>query len=87
MALLKGCGAHGSTVLMEGLNTQATLAAGDFVTDPQRLETLLRSIGHRPGTDVQSFEALFQITSLPGGYDNPKVIAYGMRCPEACVGG
>jgi hypothetical protein len=87
VALLKGCRSRGFTVLAEGLNTQATLAAGDFVTDPQRLESLLRSIGQRPGTDVPSFEALFQITSLPGGYDNPKVIAYRIRRPDACVGG
>ncbi len=87
VALLKGCGDHGLTVLVEGLNTQATQAAGDLVTDPQRLEMLLRAIGQKPGTRVAPFEALFQITSLPGGYDDPKVIAYRFRPPEACVGG
>lgn len=87
VALLRGCGDHGLTVLAEGLNTQATQAAGDMVTDPQRLDALLRGIGHQPGTSVVPFEALFQITSLPGGYDNPKVIAYRLRSPEACVGG
>lgn len=84
VALLKGCGDHGLTVIAEGLNLQGTQAAGDMLTDPQRLTTLLRSIGHRPGTTVAPFEALFQITSLPGGYDNPKVIAYRMRMPESC---
>ncbi len=87
VALLKGCGDHGMTVLVEGLNTQATQAAGDLATDPQRLDMLLRSIGHRPGTQVTPFEALFQITSVPGGYDDPRVIAYRLRSPEACVGG
>lgn len=87
VALLKGCGDHGLTVIVEGLNTQATQAAGDLVTDPQRLAMLLQSIGHKPGTDVMPFEVLFQITSLPGGYDNPKVIAYRLRSPQACVGG
>lgn len=87
VALLKGCGSHGFTVVVEGLNTQATQAAGDYITDPQRLDTLLGSIGHKPGTDVAPFEALFQITSLPGGYNYPKVIAYRLRSPEACVGG
>jgi hypothetical protein len=87
VALLKGCGDHGLTVIVEGLNTQATQAAGDLVTDPQRLAMLLNSIGHKPGTNVQPFEALFQITSLPGGYDTPKVIAYRLRSPQACVGG
>lgn len=87
VALLKGCGDNGLTVLVEGLNTQATQAAGDMVTDPQRLESLLQSIGHKPGTNVAPFEALFQVISLPGGYDNPRVIAYRLRPPEACAGG
>lgn len=87
VALLKGCGDHGLTVLVEGLNAQATQAAGEMVTDPQRLDALLRSIRHKPGTAVAPFEALFQITSLPGGYDNPRVIAYRLRQPDACVGG
>ena len=87
VALLKGCGDRGLTVLVEGLNTQATQAAGDLVIDPQRMDMLLRSIGHKSGTSVAPFEALFQVISLPGGYDNPKVIAYRLRPPEACVGG
>ena len=87
VALLRGCGDHGLTVLVEGLNTQATQAAGDMVTDPQRLDSLLQSIGHKPGTSVAPFEALFQVISLPGGYDNPRVIAYRLRPPEACAGG
>ena len=87
VALLKGCGDRGLTVIVEGLNTQATQAAGDLVFDPQRLDMLLRSIGHKAGTSVAPFEALFQVVSLSGGYDNPKVIAYRLRPPEACVGG
>jgi len=85
IALLKGCGDHGLTVLLDGLNAQATQAAGDTITDPQRLETLLTTIGHRPGTNVTPFEALIQITSLPGGYDNPKVVAYRLRSAESCA--
>ncbi len=87
VALLKGCGDQGLTVLVEGLNAQATQAAGDMVTDPQRLDMLLQSMGHKPGTSVAPFEALFQVTSLPGGYDSPKVIAYRLRPPAACSGG
>jgi hypothetical protein len=58
-----------------------------MVTDPQRLDMLLESMGHKPGTSVAPFEALFQVTSLPGGYDSPKVIAYRLRPPAACSGG
>jgi len=86
VALLKGCGDRGLTVLAEGLNSQATQAAGDLVTDSQRLDALLRSIGHKPGTNVAPFEALIQITSLPAEYDNPKVVAFRLRPADACVG-
>jgi hypothetical protein len=86
IALLKGCGNRGFTVVVEGLNMQATQAVGDLITDPQRLDTMLKSIGHTPGTNVAPFEALVQITSLPGGYDNPKVVAFRLRPADACVG-
>jgi hypothetical protein len=86
IALLKGCGTRGFTVLLDGLNTQATQAAGDLITDPQRLELLLRSIGHKPETSVEPFEALIQMTSVPGGYDNPEVVAYRIRSSVPCTG-
>jgi len=84
VALLRGCDGHALVVLAEGLNMQATQAAGDIVTDPQRLDTLLHAIGHRSGTNVAPFEALIQLTSLPGGYANPEVIAFRVRPPEPC---
>jgi len=84
VALVKGCGGRGLDVVLEGLNMQATLAAGDMVTDPQRLDTLLRTIGHKGGTSVAPFEALFQVTSLPGGYANPEVIAFRVKAGEPC---
>lgn len=86
VALLKGCGDRGLTVVDEGLNMQATQAAGDMITDPQRLEMLLRSIGHKFGTKVLPFEALIQIKSLPGGYEAPQVIAYRVPLSAPCVG-
>jgi hypothetical protein len=86
LALLKGCGDRGLLVLDEGLNMQATEAIGDLVTDPQRLDAVERRIGHNPGSgNVAPFEALIQITSLPGGYNNPKVIAYRIRPAGSCV--
>ena len=86
VALLKVCGEQSFVVLNEGLNMQATQAVGDLVTDPQRLDALLHSIGHKPGTSVAPFEALIEITSLPGGYDSPKAIAFRSRSADSCVG-
>jgi len=86
VALLKGCGDRGFTVVDEGLNMQATQAAGDMITDPQRLDMLLRSVGHTFGTKVLPFEALIQIKSLPGGYEAPQVIAFRVPHSASCVG-
>lgn len=85
LALLKGCGDRGFLILDDGLNMQATEAVGDLITDPQRLDALLRGIGHKPGTNVAPFEALIQITSLPGAYDKAEVVAYRLRPASACV--
>jgi hypothetical protein len=86
VALLRGCGSRRFILLAEGLNMQATQAAGEMVTDPQLLESLLRSIGHKPGENVAPFEALIQVTSLPGSYENPHVVAFRTQPSDSCVG-
>lgn len=85
VALLHGCDNHRLILLAEGLNMQATQAAGEMVTDPQLLESLLRSIGQKPGENVAPFEALIQVTSLPGSYEDPRVIAFRTRSADSCV--
>jgi hypothetical protein len=85
VALLRGCGTNRLTVILEGLNLQATQAAGDLVTEPQLLQRLYQNVGHKSGTNVAPFEALFTITSLPGGYDDPRIVAYRTAPAESCV--
>lgn len=84
VALRRGCNSHNLIVLLEGLNMEATEAAGEVVTDPQRLNDMLHKIGHQPGTDVAPFEALIKLTSLPGGFANPEVIAYRIEPGVSC---
>ncbi|HVJ09663.1 MAG TPA: hypothetical protein VM554_14900 [Acidisarcina sp.] len=84
VSLLKGCNGHDLVVLLEGLNMEATEAAGEVVTNPQRLGTMLRSIGHQPGKAVAPFEALIKLTSMPGGYANSQVIAYRVGTSASC---
>ena len=86
LALLKDCGGRGLVVIDEGLNMQATEAAGDIISNQDQLDKFLQSIGHQSGTTVTPFEALIQLTSLPNGYDNPKVIAYRTWPRGTCVG-
>lgn len=85
-ALLQGCGHRGLIVIAEGLSTQSTQAMGDMLTNPDRLQTLLKSIDHKPGTKVRPFEALIQITTFPNEYADPKVIAYRLEPADSCVG-
>ncbi len=84
VALLKGCTGPELVVLAEGLNMPATQAAGDMLTDPQRLQTMLSALGHKTGTKVTPFEALIKLTSLPGGYENPTVITFRLHPAGSC---
>jgi hypothetical protein len=85
IALLERCGDRGFVVLDEGLNMQATQAVGEMITDGQQLDTLLHSIGHTPGTKVVPFEALIQLTSLPGSYNSPRIAAFRLHPTGSCV--
>lgn len=85
IALVKECNGRKRAVLLEGLNMEATEATGEVVADPQLLGNLLHYIGHQPGTDVAPFEALIRVTSLPGGYANPEVIAYRVASGPSCM--
>lgn len=84
VALLRPCNSPHFAVLIEGLNMQATEAAGELVTDAHSLTSLLQAIHHKPGTDVAPFEALIQIKSLPGGYADTKVIAFRNQTAGPC---
>ncbi|HVX67894.1 MAG TPA: hypothetical protein VHA11_14880 [Bryobacteraceae bacterium] len=66
----------GHVILLQGLNMEATEAAGEFVTNPEELADLLSRIGHVSGSPVRPFEALLKLTSIPGGYANTQVIAW-----------
>ena len=84
IALLRPCNGAHFAVLLEGLNMQATEAAGEISTDAQALSSLLQDLHHTPGTSVEPFEALIQIKSLPGAYADPKVIAYRRHVSGPC---
>lgn len=76
IALLPNLSDMGHVLVLEGLNMEGTEAAGETVTNPERLANLLRQIGHAPGSPVLPFEALLRLTSIPGGYANANVIAF-----------
>jgi hypothetical protein len=76
IAVVRGLAESGRVVLLEGLNMEGTQAAGETVTDPVRLDQMLRQLGHQAGTPVPPFEALLKLTSVPGGYTESKTIAF-----------
>ncbi|MBV9267619.1 MAG: hypothetical protein JO061_15735 [Acidobacteriaceae bacterium] len=78
IALVPNSPDGGSAVLVEGLNMEATEAAGETVTNAERLGALLRGMGHKAGTPVPPFEALLRVTSVPGGYAMSQVVSF--RC-------
>jgi hypothetical protein len=79
-ALVPSLSGTGLVLILEGLSMEGTAAIGDVVTNPDKLATLLRKLGHQPGTAVKPFEALVKLTSVPGGFAYPEVIA--TRYPE-----
>jgi hypothetical protein len=65
-----------TAILVEGLSMEATDAAGEIVTNAERLHALLGHIRHKEGTPVPPFETLIKLTSVPGGYTDSQAIAF-----------
>jgi hypothetical protein len=76
VALVSNLSSTGYILILEGLNMEGTEAAGEFVANTKGLTTLLHALGHQAGGPVQPFEALLDLTSVPGGFADTKVIAY-----------
>jgi hypothetical protein len=74
-ALVPNLSATGLVLILEGLSMEGTAAVGDVVTNPGKLAALLQKLGHKPGTPVKPFEALIKLTSIPGGFAYPQVVA------------
>jgi hypothetical protein len=74
-ALLPNLAGTGFVLIVEGLSMEGTAAVGDVLTHADKLAILLRRLGHKAGTPVKPFEALMKLTSVPGGFAYPEVIA------------
>jgi hypothetical protein len=60
---------------------EGTAAAGDVLTHADKLAILLKKLGHKPGTAVKPFEVLMKLTSVPGGFAYPEVVASRSPAP------
>lgn len=76
VASLPNLGGAGHVLIVEGLNMEATEAAGDFVTDGEQLSRLSRR-AHWPGDKPAAhFEAVLKMNSVAGAYEASEVVAY-----------
>ena len=73
-ALVPNLSGTGSVLILEGLNMEGTAAIGEMVTNPEKLNGLLRKLGHKAGTAVGPFEVLMKLTSIPGGFAYPEIV-------------
>lgn len=57
---------NGQVLLLAGLNREGTQAAGNFVTDPNRLSAALRNCGISPAGPLRHFEILLRVNTMAG---------------------
>jgi hypothetical protein len=76
IALVSSLSSTGKVLILEGLNMEGTEAAGEFIANKDALADLLHRLDHRVGEPVKPFEVLLNLTSMPGGFANTRVIAY-----------
>jgi hypothetical protein len=75
IAFLPNLSQSGHVLLISGLRTEGTEAAGEMVTVPDACERLLRAAGFGPKDPMRPFEALIQLTSLGGASSNLQILA------------
>ncbi len=74
---------QGSVLLVAGTTAEATQAAGEFLLDPARLASTLRSIGVDPAGRPRYFELLFRATTFVGGASQAELIGYRLHPYQA----
>lgn len=75
-AMLPSPSETGMVMLIEGLSMEGTEAAGEFVTNFEKLGGVLRRIGVKSDQPVKQCEMLLKLTAVPGGFGDAELIAY-----------
>jgi hypothetical protein len=73
IAFLPDVAGHGKVLIIEGTDSQATGAAGDFVTSPDSLGAFEQKF---PSGRVPFFEVLLRTSQLSGTPLHAEVLAY-----------
>jgi hypothetical protein len=75
ISFLPNPGQNGHILLLAGANGEGTTAAGELITNRQRLSTELQNCGVRPTGPVKYFQLLLGLNTMAGSPSNVKVIA------------
>jgi hypothetical protein len=75
ISFLPNPGQNGHILLLAGANGEGTTAAGELITNRQRLSTELRNCGITPTGPVKYFQLLLALNTMAGSPSDVKVIA------------
>jgi hypothetical protein len=75
ISFLPNPGKNGHILLLAGANGEGTKAAGELITNRQRLSTELQNCGIRPTGPVKYFQLLLGLDTMAGSPSDVKVIA------------
>jgi hypothetical protein len=75
-AMLQSPSGTGMVMLIEGLSMEGTEAAGELVTNFEKLGGVLRRIGVNNDQPMKPCEMLLKLTAVPGGFGDAELIAY-----------
>jgi hypothetical protein len=75
ISFLQNPGRDGQVLLLAGANGEGTAAAGELVTNPQRLSDALRECGISSSTPVTHFQLLLRLNTMAGSPSNVDVVA------------
>ena len=81
IAFLPNLARTGNVLIIQGLNMEATEAAGEMVLSPQLTQKLLDAIGAEAGTPLPPFEVLLRIRAVGGAAKDTEIVA--VRRPAA----
>ena len=75
ISFLPNPGKNGHVLLLGGANGEGTRAAGELITNRQRLSTELQNCGIRPTGPIKYFQLLLVLNTMAGSPSDVKVIA------------
>jgi hypothetical protein len=81
VALLPNLSTSGFVLIIEGTNTEATEAAGQFAADAARIAEALSRIGIRPDSQPRPFELFLRVDATGGTSSRAELLSY--RIPAA----